>query len=195
LVDENVIVQIFLVAISAITAIIIWRKMTESNKITRESTNELKISNDLLTLELKEKFSPRFVFDKCRIQYESDKTNFANFNCIIKNMGLVSLSDVSISSDIQTHRLSLYELIKKENDIKKSTTVQLSTLATKTAIQDYSIRFEEERGKPIFVIAWISYHYLDERKEEAIFLLHFEDLQYKGFNQFTHVQIQNAKKI
>jgi len=42
LIDDNVVVQIFLVGISIITAIIIWKKMSESNKLVKNSNELLK---------------------------------------------------------------------------------------------------------------------------------------------------------
>lgn len=194
MIDENVIVQIFLVGVSAVTALIVWRKMSESNKITRTSSEELKRSNELLTLELREKYHPNILISDCRIQYESDKTNFANFTCKMVNSSRVAISNISITNYIDIRKLSLKEILPKEKEIWKTVKSYEGTLHPTFRIRDYSIRFQEENKREIWIVLWLRFDFLTNKNEEMIQLIRFLDLQYQGFDMFTHEQIQEIRK-
>jgi len=181
------------IVIASIVAIIALMGIILTNRRTRESNEELKKSNEILTIELRERYRPQLLLDNCVIQYESDETNYANFTCKISNVGKIALREIKLANNISTRKLQLNELINKEKDIWKVVREYDATLNPGIAMADYKIRFHEDNKKEIWITIWFSFKFLDNT-DELIYQLHFEDLQYIGFDHYVHDQIEGQRK-
>ncbi len=194
MVDENVLVQIFLVIISATTALIIWRKMSESNKITKESNEELRKSNELITLELKQKFEPRFGITEEGIQYQTDKIT-ADFKCKISNIGNVTINDFVIYSKVENKKPTLSELIEKEDEIKiEDMKEYVGTFPPQNEMRNFRVTFKEPNHEDIFIILWFEFELLHV-KEEMVFIHSFKNLGSKGYDIISNTTLQKERKL
>lgn len=182
--DPNVTVQIFLVAISAITAIIIWKKMSESNTLVKKS-------NDLIMLELKHKFEPQLRLTQSKIQYETDKIT-ANFTCKITNKGTTSLDNLIIYDHVITKSFDLNEILDKESDIKSQIIKSIISFPPDTEIHDLKVTFQESNQEILKIILWLEFDHVGEH-QQLIFVQHFKNLASDGYDLIPYSQIQSAR--
>jgi len=189
LIAINMILALSTLSLVIITALGLWK----TNKRTVESNKELQKSNELLTLELREKFQPTLTAKNCNIQYEQDQ-KIANFTCTIVNSGQISLRNISIANQVTTRKFTLDEIVKDEKKFWGTVKEYKGTLQASYSIGDLSIRFEEEQKKETWVVLWFRFDTTLSKNEEIIIQIQFQDLQHTGFNLFTHEQIQDAKK-
>jgi len=189
LIATNMILALSTLSLVIITALGLWK----TNKRTVESNKELQKSNELLTLELREKFQPILTAKNCNIQYEQDQ-KIANFTCIIVNSGQISLRNISIANQVTTRKFTLDEIVKDEKKFWNTVKEYKGTLQANYSIGDLSIRFEEDQKKETWVVLWFRFDTTLSKNEEIIIQIQFQDLQHTGFNLFTHEQIQDAKK-
>ena len=81
-----------------------------------------------------------------------------------------------------------------EKEIWKNVREYESTLNPSIHITDYKIRFHEDNKKEIWVTLWFRFNFMIENKNDKIFQLHFHDLQFQGFDHYSHEQIQSERK-
>lgn len=169
--------------------------------LTRSSLKETRRSNSLLALELKAKFKPYLAFTKPELRHKPEDTTGATFSCLITN-GAVSLSNILIYHFFDSTEISLYNLLTKESEIKKTERKVEGTLEP-PRYHHLSFPINTDTRKDIWIAIWINYEYLDNIKEEGIAIYDFEtpkgsggfeSLGSTGFKWFSHNDIQKARQ-
>ena len=186
----SIILAVSALCLVIITAVSLWK----TNERTRESNKELKKSNELLTLELRQKFEPRFGFENCSIQYENTNTNSATFSCHVTNVGNVSVQNFQTRYFISDKKLSLTKLLEIENKIEKTMERHGGTFPLGTHLKNFKIQFEYERKENLWIIIWMTYEYLDDIYAEMISQINFKSFQFNGYDLFDHKHIEKERK-
>lgn len=192
--DPNLIYGTYVLAGITLFGVLLTFFLTRrSLNFTQKQLHETIRSNNLLSLEIKEKFKPQLSFTKGQIQYISDKTNTADFSCMITNTGNVSLSNIEIHYYRSSTKITLERLLMEEKEIKK-TTYPIEGTFDPQRYHQMKLTFTEELKKEFWFAFWIDYEYLNGEKEESVALLGFTDLQYSKFLWHNHNDLQKARR-
>lgn len=182
-------------ALVIITAVALWRTSVntrKSNDELRISNAELRKSNELMTLELRQKFAPSFSIDNRQIQYETDKVT-ANFSCSISNKGKIPLHNLKIYVTNFKELPSLEKLLKEESKIKSSIHNELNIFPPDTNIPNFKYTFSEPDQSHFCIIIWFDFEYLEDIYEEMIYLVDYKKLQTEGYDIISNKIIQKTR--
>jgi len=185
--DENVIVQIFLVATNAITALVIWKKTGESNRLTRES-------NDLIATEIRERLKPSLTLKDAKVKQVAENSKNYNFKVDIHNSGQSAAVNLKVSHTVRSSKFSLYEIVRDEKIIKKETRSFDGNLIPPYKIDDFHFDFIPDNPREIWIVLWFRYNFLN-RNEEIIWQVHLEDSGSVQFDLFSGTDIEAEREI
>jgi len=184
------------IAVSAST-IIVWKKMSEANKLTRDAITSSENSNKLIALELSYKLKPIIKISKFGITI-SDKE--------IHVMGWFSNEGKSTAKNCTfgfIHWIKYPYLGKIIEHLEDSPTEKYYYSGGGGNLDPqlgYTVDFkiQYDRKKIPFENHWlifnIFYKFLDDQNSEEIIVLHFKNEDYLGLSTYDSDEIKTARK-
>lgn len=214
---ESTIIQLLLVtAAFAGVGVAIWsarkaHKATErSNKITRDSVDELKESNkltkesnDLLRKEIEARLRPHFELDFSQHSPQFNTTDMSNirhrFLCDLKNTGTVPVTSLHFSFNCGNKKPDTLEQLLREKDFwrKRGSTMEFGSISpNRTIVLDsLEFRWQDSQENPLWFCVWIDYEYMDDVKETCIFMLRINGTSVASgdITYYNHAKILKAE--
>ena len=162
------VVSIMTVTVTVGILLVTWRSMRRSNKLTQES-------NDLLRTELEARVKPVLIIENDnRGMHRADNSEKYRLFGEILNSGSVPARNVTLYDYIKDSEIKLDELVRHENEIKRSSR-ELGSI-----VQDHPLPFSSNKSFDIHaerdhqIAIWLEYDFLDEKKEEVIHIFEIE---------------------
>ena len=180
------------IIIASVIALITLIGIILTNQSTKESNDALKKSNDLVMLELINKFEPKLLFVDFKVKDEPNNVN-VKFSCTIKNKGETTLQNVVMYTQAITGGPELKDILAKEKKIKDILTKKTPSFSPTTEISDFEIPFKRDNQKDIRIIMWFEFVHMNE-DHEFIGLLDTKNLSEGGYIAFTHNQIKSERE-
>lgn len=161
-------------------------------------------SNNLLTLELRSKFKPKFDFTVASLVHHPPDGITATFSCNITNKGSSSLSKIRIYKIRKRGEIKPLNLLAEESLIRETTMYDEveGTLET-DAYHWVSFSFGTDPTQDSYIALWLNYEYLNGIKEEAMAIFwfiappptqQFIVLGSNGYKWFNHRDIKEERK-
>lgn len=176
---------------SGITALIIWRKMGDSNKLTEKSLALTKESNDIIHMEIFHKLKPKIVVEYPKIKFEDNKMKI---ECNLSNSGTVVAKNFRCGYFHRVIPTSLQSVLLLEENID-----YLGSLSSDAFTEGHAydikedLEYKKEIPKNHYLIFHLWYEFLEDQKYEEIVIVRFEEDKYKGVQKFDLLQIEKIR--
>ena len=185
-IDSNVLVQIGLVSVTALLVYVTWRKMSESNRQTKES-------NEMMKIELKSRLKPVFHV----VNFSPEPQNEANPQTMIyrpqlQNKGPIPARNIHIYYSQKAGLITLVEIIRNEREIKKRRYDHRGILQENYFIKEFETELKKWDNE-FSVALWIEYEFLDGIKEESIMVLIFKENTVYAMDTYSYSEIVEAR--
>jgi len=187
-IDLVVGIQIGLVAATLILVFVTWIKMSESNRITRESNNLLKKE-----LESRLRAELTATVGDSNLKQAGDKW-IGKVKIVIRNEGHISARHVKVHFKDPTSALTLDQLIRDEEEIKTSYFPIPGSIPPRSNYPEHVLHDTTlDESKPYDLAVWVTYDYADVKNMEFIQIVKINSQSHSVGPLYEKKDIENEK--